>query len=441
MPNNLKAYFKDIFDLREGRETEDKIIENIKSHVEFRGAKLWTLVFAIFIASLGLNINSIAVIIGAMLISPLMGPIIGIGYSLGVNDTRYLKKSLKHLLIATLIGIGISAIYFFISPIQSVQSELLARTSPTIYDVLIAIFGGFAGIIGSTRKDKLTIIPGVAIATALMPPLCTIGYGLATTQAQFFFGAMYLYAINALFICVATLIVVKYLKLPLVKYIDEHQEKRTRRIIGSLVIILVAPAVYFAYTLVSENNFKQNADKYLSDSFKDKGYVIIYERLDYKSNPPIIEVAFLSKEPTSVEIVAARSLLPEYNLGGTQLIIDAKKDLTEEDLNKVIANIKDEREKVRAIEIKLASSELNKDQASDILKEAKFIDSNIDRISIGELFTATGTSTASSTSPNTKTALVYHVAGVGVFTEEEKDTITSWLRVRLKDDQAMVFYP
>ena len=188
------------FNLRPDLEEEQAIIEEVTRGVSYRGANLWILIAAIFIASLGLNVNSTAVIIGAMLISPLMGPIIGMGLAVGTNDLDLLKRALKNFSIAMLISVLTATIYFFISPLEEAQSELLARTTPTIYDVLIAFFGGAAGIIAlSTRGRGGNVIPGVAIATALMPPLCTAGYGLATGQLNFFFGAFYLFFINTVF--------------------------------------------------------------------------------------------------------------------------------------------------------------------------------------------------------------------------------------------------
>ena len=175
-----KNYLNSIFDPSEERENEAETIENILKGINFRGSNLWVLIFAIFIASLGLNVNSTAVIIGAMLISPLMGPIMGIGLGIGINDFELIKKAFRNLAIATIFGILTSTLYFLISPLNEARSELLARTTPTIYDVLIAFFGGLAGIVASSTKLKGNVIPGVAIATALMPPLCTAGFGIAS---------------------------------------------------------------------------------------------------------------------------------------------------------------------------------------------------------------------------------------------------------------------
>ena len=213
----LFVFIKDRFNLSHDQEDCQSTIMAIEKGVDFRGINVWTLVFAIFIASIGLNVNSTAVIIGAMLISPLMGPIMGLGLSVGINDFTLLKKSLRNMIIAVVISIVTSTIYFYISPLNDAQSELLSRTTPTIYDVLIALFGGFAGIVAGSSKEKGTVIPGVAIATALMPPLCTAGFGIATGHLYYFVGAAYLFFINAVMISLSTFLFVRFLKFPLNK--------------------------------------------------------------------------------------------------------------------------------------------------------------------------------------------------------------------------------
>lgn len=214
------------FNLHLDKADEDDVVLSIKKNSDFVGANLWTLIFAIFIASIGLNVNSTAVIIGAMLISPLMGPIMGIGLGIGTNDFELVKKGLRNLLIATLISIVASTIYFYITPLHDAQSELLARTTPSIWDVFIAFFGGLAGIVAGTRKEKSNVIPGVAIATALMPPLCTAGFGLASGNFYFFIGAIYLYFINSVFICISTFLIVRFLKFKKKHFEDKNYEKK-----------------------------------------------------------------------------------------------------------------------------------------------------------------------------------------------------------------------
>lgn len=242
----------DFISLHKGEEEQKKVLENIKSNISFRGSNLWILACAIVIASVGLNVNSTAVIIGAMLISPLMSPIVGAGLALAIYDFDLLKKSGKNLLIATIVSLAVASIYFYISPFKEAQSELLARTSPNIYDVLIAFFGGLVGVIALTRVEKGNPIPGVAIATALMPPLCTAGYGLAIGNFSYFFGAFYLYTINCFFICISTFLIIKYLKYEPVRSLNPKFEKQIRYGITSLILIMIIPSFYLAYNLLNE---------------------------------------------------------------------------------------------------------------------------------------------------------------------------------------------
>ena len=215
----IKGFIEKYLDLNKNKEDEQLTVETIRNGVEFKGANLWILIFATFIASLGLNVNSTAVIIGAMLISPLMGPIMGVGLAIGQNDFELLKRSLKNYLVATLFSVITATLYFSFTPLNEVQSELLARTSPTIYDVFIALFGGMAGIVALSTKEKGNVIPGVAIATALMPPLCTAGFGLATGNLLYFLGAFYLYFINSVFISLATVIGVRVMHFQLKAFV------------------------------------------------------------------------------------------------------------------------------------------------------------------------------------------------------------------------------
>lgn len=237
---DLKAFsgaIKDYFDLTSFLLPQAEAEETIREGVSFRGTNLLVLIMAIFIASLGLNVNSTAVIIGAMLISPLMGPIIGLGLAVGIQDFDLMKRSFRNLFMATAFSIATSAIYFLISPVNEGHSELLARTSPTIYDVLIGFFGGAAGIIAIGSKTKGNVIPGVAIATALMPPLCTVGYGLATWQMNYFLGALYLFFINSVFIACATTLGVKAMKYKVTDFSNPVRAKRVRRTVYTVALL------------------------------------------------------------------------------------------------------------------------------------------------------------------------------------------------------------
>lgn len=258
---------KNIFRLNYEKEDFQTINENISKGVVFKWTNLWILIFAIFIASLGLNINSTAVIIGAMLISPLMWPIIGFGYAVGINDLSLIRRSLKHFSFAVIVGLATSTIYFSITPLSEAHSEIFARVSPNIYDVLIAFFGGLAGMVAICSKNKGNVIPGVAIATALMPPLCTAGYGIATGQWEFFLGAGYLFLINSVFITLASIFVTRLLRFPFIDFPDSDEKKRIRRRIWSVVIITILPSLYLAYDLIHQTTTTKTINTFIEEQW------------------------------------------------------------------------------------------------------------------------------------------------------------------------------
>jgi uncharacterized hydrophobic protein (TIGR00271 family) len=323
-----------LFNLNSGEENRKEVLQDVIAGISFRGANLWILACAIVIASIGLNVNSTAVVIGAMLISPLMGPIVGAGFALGTYNFGLLKRSLKNLFIATAVSLVVSGLYFFISPFKETQSELLSRTSPTIYDVLIAFFGGLVGVIAITRVEKGNPIPGVAIATALMPPLCTAGYGLAIGNLPYFFGAIYLYTINCFFICIATFFIVKYLKYPLVKQIDATQEKRVKFGITALIFLMIIPSFYLAYNLYLEKSFNQRVEQYINNELTSKGYTVIFKKTNFSAKQKKLELACLEKLEQA-EINDLNQKLKYYQIQGTELRIrqdtsDLKDDLLNE---------------------------------------------------------------------------------------------------------------
>lgn len=282
-----------IFSLADDKSEAQAIDKEIRSNVSLRGTNLWVLMLAMLIASIGLDVNSTAVIIGAMLISPLMGPIMGIGYGIGVYDFPLIRKSALSLAMATLIAFLTATLYFMVSPLNEAQSELLARTSPTIWDVLIAFFGGLAGIIAATRKIKTNVIPGVAIATALMPPLATAGYGMANGEWSFFFGAFYLYIINSVFIAIASMIIISAMKLPHTNYVDDETEDKVRRSLFLLVFVTAVPSVYLAYNLVKEEVFTQQAKSFVSEEFVFNETYITNLKVEPKSR--VIELSLIGK--------------------------------------------------------------------------------------------------------------------------------------------------
>lgn len=262
-------------DLRSEIEDYGFIHQEIEKGIVFKGTNLWILFFAIIVASVGLNTNSTAVIIGAMLISPLMGPINGIGYSLATYNFDLFRKSVKNFSFAVFTALVASTIYFAISPVSTAHSELLARTNPTIYDVLIALFGGLAGIVAISSKLKGNVIPGVAIATALMPPLCTAGYGLSTGQFTFFFGAFYLFTINTVFIAISSLIISRVLKFPINRVVAHNQRKKINQYISLVITVTLLPSIYFGYMLVMNERFSERANLFTTNiTFVDGSYLL-----------------------------------------------------------------------------------------------------------------------------------------------------------------------
>ena len=295
---------------------------SIRDGVSFRGTNLIILVLAIFIASLGLNTNSTAVIIGAMLISPLMGPIIGIGLGIGVTDFDLLKRSLRNLVVAALFSMLASALYFLISPVAEGHSELLARTSPTIYDVLIGFFGGGAGIVAIGSRSKGNVIPGVAIATALMPPLCTAGYGLATLQMHYFFGATYLFLINSIFICLATFIGVKLFKFKPVATDNPRRAIRIRRITYTIAILTLLPSIYLTYDMLRLSRFQINADKFVAQECQWPDTHVLSSSETWDKEGKVINLTLIGKSmPQDSLVLALSSRLKFYNLEGARLKI------------------------------------------------------------------------------------------------------------------------
>ncbi|NTV66432.1 MAG: DUF389 domain-containing protein [Chlorobaculum sp.] len=266
--------------LRHDAEAFDTIHNAVEADVVFSGARIWVLISAIILASVGLNMNSTAVIIGAMLISPLMGPINGMGYSIATYDFPLLRKSFWNFTFAVISSLVASTLYFAISPLSSAHSELLARTSPTIYDVLIALFGGLAGSISLTTKLKGNVVPGVAIATALMPPLCTAGYGVATGRFAFFFGALYLFTINSVFIGLANVGFARVMRIPLRSSLDAEKRTRINRMITAVILVTLIPSVYFGYVLVRKEHFIDMATRFVRTVSLFKGDFLLRYEID-----------------------------------------------------------------------------------------------------------------------------------------------------------------
>lgn len=320
--NDLKSELEGYFTLNGYLIPEEEAEQSIREGVSFKGTTLLILVFAIFIASLGLNTNSPAVIIGAMLISPLMGPIIGLGLGVGIEDFDLLKRSLRNLLVAAAFSILASALYFLISPVSEGHSELLARTSPTIYDVFIGFFGGAAGIFAIASKNKGNVIPGVAIATALMPPLCTVGYGLATWQLNYFFGALYLFLINSIYIGLATFIGVKVMKFSRLQSAVPERAKRMRRLVYTLAILTLLPSIYLTYNMLTRERFEMNANRFVAEECKFPNTQVLSHSAFKDQGEKEINITLIGKvlPQDSLELALANRL-QYYGLSGVKLNI------------------------------------------------------------------------------------------------------------------------
>ncbi len=317
--NSIIDRIRVYFNLMPDKDDEQAIIQQISSGVSFRGANLWVLIFAILIASLGLNVNSTAVIIGAMLISPLMGPIIGMGLAVGTNDLDLLKRAVKNYSVATVISVLTATLYFLITPLGEAQSELLARTSPTLYDVFIAFCGGAAGIIALCTRGKGNVIPGVAIATALMPPLCTAGYGLATGHFLYFLGAFYLFFINTVFIALATFCGVRLLHFQMSEFLSSDVGTKAHRIVTAIVVLTMLPAAVMTVNIVRKSFFENNMRKFIKSELTQRGTQII--STDVEKDSMKLRVVAVGREITEATRTAAEQRMEQYGMKGYRLHI------------------------------------------------------------------------------------------------------------------------
>jgi uncharacterized hydrophobic protein (TIGR00271 family) len=358
----------DSFRLNHEKEEFSIISENIDSGVVFKGTNLWILVFAIFICSLGLNVNSTAVVIGAMLVSPLMGPIIGLGFGLATSDISLLKKALYNYLFAGVVALLASTLYFALTPMHVAQTEMLSRISPNIYDVFIAFFGGLAGIVAIASKMKGNVIPGVAIATALMPPLCTAGYGLATLQWSFFFGAFYLFFINTVFISLATLLTSRILKFPQKSLLDEKVSKRTNRVIWSITIITIIPSIYFGYTMVQQDRYLQKANRFVKSDLAihpTKNSYLLDHEID--ASEEVIKLIYGGANISKQEINTLEKKLPIFELQESTLDIQIGfGNKEEEEINPLAAELLSKERQIEMIEEQLSEKTELLDSIQDI---------------------------------------------------------------------------
>ena len=408
----MREFLRGHFSLDEDKAQRDEVVAAISKGVVFRGVNLWVLIFATMIASLGLNVNSAAVIIGAMLISPIMGPIMGIGLSLGINDFELLKKALRNYALMFIVAIITSTVYFLVSPLSSNSSELLARTVPTTYDVLIALFGGLAGIVAQTRQDRTsTVIPGVAIATALIPPLCTAGFGLATGQIKFFVGAFYLFFINSVFIALATYLMVRFLKYEKNAFIDKVRERNVKRLMMVITLVTFIPSVVIGFHMVRVSLFEAVADKYVAQVFRFPHTRVIECKKAYKHGDRNSEKAEL--------VVRQANKTDEINVASLQ---QSYLELLEEK-NRRIGEMTAQLKRYRVTNV----------EVDDISREVGVMMENIKAISLmkGITFDVAGTPL--------DTTLVCVVTPKAPADSIDRTTLASWLRIRTKVDNVKLF--
>ena len=349
----LKVLWRKVKEYTQIKEDTDyeATVDSISKSVVFRGFNVWILFFAIIVASVGLNVNSTAVIIGAMLISPLMGPINGVGLAIGTFNEPLLRKSLKNLIVMVAISIVASTLYFLLSPISNARSELLARTQPTIFDVFIAFFGGLAGILATSRKSQsITVISGVAIATALMPPLCTAGYGIATGQIWYFLGASYLFFINSFFIALATFVTVRLLGFPEAQYVDERRSRKVKRLITIFTLIVLVPSIYLAVDVIREAAFNTQSQKFVNEIQNNEMLAeteIIKSDREYHHRSQSITLILFGKPLDEGQVYQLQNMLHnEYGLKKTNLIIkqSAGKPIDIKQQNELIEDLIDKKD-------------------------------------------------------------------------------------------------
>jgi len=426
---------------RLGNEKEEfqSVITSIDNGVVFRGTNLWILIFAIFVASLGLNVNSTAVIIGAMLISPLMGPIMGIGLGMGINDIALLRKAMYNFAVATGVALITSTVFFLVSPLRDAHSELLARTSPNIYDVLIALFGGLAGILATSSKQKGNVIPGVAIATALMPPLCTAGYGLATLQFNFFWGAFYLFIINTVFIALATFVMVRFLHFPEKDLHNAKLTKRAHRIVWGIVILTLLPSIYFGYDMVQQDRFNKNAARFIQYEAHFPNDYLLSKKTDAKTKS--ILLVFGGKEITAAEKATLTDKLKRYGLGDATLEIKQGFAYLSENNNeekdekyKMISSALEEKDKEqKLLQIKFDSIYKPQQNSKQVYAELKVQYPSLKKIIIQPAMAVTDSAALKSTN-------LILLELTGGLPANEKIKLEKWLKIRLQQENLTIIF-
>lgn len=412
-------------------ENEETILETVRKDADFTGANLWVLMLAIVIASVGLNVNSGAVIIGAMLISPLMGPIIGIGVALAVQDFSLLKLALKNILFAVSISLFASVVYFLLTPFDQPQSEIINRTSPTIFDVFIALAGGTAGMIASSRKTRGNVIPGVAIATALMPPLCTAGYGLASLNFKYFFGAFYLFFINCVFIFLGTFLVVKLLHFRRVVSADQFLGLRIQRLITILAVLTIIPSCFLAYQMIERTFSDKKIDAFLSKEVSAKGLVLIEKKVTRKKGQTLIEVSAVGPQVSETLLKGLNEKLALYlpnadlkfnYIGTTKSEIESMKSSLMAEFRKGDNELTEKDKKIALLNAEILASQKSSLPSEQIESELKILFPEVTSLLLA--------SAEGSRAP----VLLGFIEVKGKIGAKEKASIMNWLKVRTKTE-------
>lgn len=423
----------DNFKLANEKEDYHKVCDIIENGIDFKGTNLWILIFAILIASLGLNVNSTAVIIGAMLISPLMGPIMGIGFGMAVNDLNLLRKSFFSYLFAAGVGLLTSTIFFLFSPINDAHSEILARTAPNIYDVLIAFLGGLAGMLVTSSRLKGNVIPGVAIATALMPPLCTAGYGLATLKTEFFFGAFYLFLINTVFIALATLITTRVLKYPYKKLPQREDEVKAKRIVYAVVIVTILPSLYLGYSLVQKNSYLQIANSFVEKEAVFPNDYLLKKNIDAKNK--VITLVFGGDVISESSINKLNAKLNDYNLGTTELIVKQgfkylQQDNKEE--NQLTLSLGEKEKQILLLQKKLDSLGINQKLGIQVFKELQIQFPSVEKLILQPAYI--------NSKEGQKVNWICNIETSQKLNSKDQLTIEDWLKIRIQSNNLLIYF-
>ncbi|MGD9842910.1 MAG: TIGR00341 family protein [Steroidobacteraceae bacterium] len=426
------------FSLVPDRADDAEIDDGLRSGIVMKGTNLWVLIFAIFIASIGLNVNSTAVIIGAMLISPLMGPIMGVGYGAGILDLALIRSALKNLGIATIIALLTSTTYFLISPLTTAQPELLSRTVPSIWDVMIAFFGGLAGIVGVTRKHKSNVIPGVAIATALMPPLCTAGFGLATGTWSFFFGAFYLFTINCVFIAASSALVISAFHVKRKQFVDRRTEVRVRNTIIVVVMLTLLPSLYLAYNLVGEEIFRTRATQFVQEQLELTGTHVNNINIDAKTKR--IEVSLIGEVVPQSVLTDVLGRLPRVGLGDARLqifqtgdqridVATLKSSLLSDLYKESQATLAEKERALDTLQMEINGLKANADRFKDIPMELHALYPQINDVLIAE-----APSWNAESGQSKQNTVVMNIKSAKRLANADRKKLEEWLRARVKSD-------